>query len=133
MRTKPKATETLSLLFGLLLVLAGGCSTTPPTQQTVSILLASGFKEVPATTPARLAQLEALRSGKITAKQRGGKTWYVFPDAAHKKLYVGNPDQYQSYVQAFQDEQLSRGISRAGLVVEDEISTVIGADDPYGE
>jgi len=125
--------KTLSVIFSILLVLAGGCSTTQPTQQTVSMLLGSGFKEIAATTPTQLAQLTALPPGKITATKRGSKAWYVFPDADNKKLYVGNADQYQSYVQTYQDVQMSRGMARAGLVIGDEISVTLGAYGFYGD
>jgi hypothetical protein len=133
MRMKQKAVEMLSVLFALLLVLAGGCSTTSAVQQTVSVLVASGFREVPANTPARLAQLKTLHHDKIARIQRGGKTYYVFPDTAHQKLYVGNADQYQSYVNALQDAKLASGISRTPFVVEDAVSTVMGADDEFGQ
>jgi len=91
---------------GLLLVFATGCSTTKQTQQTESLLLASGFKIVAATTPAQQAHLQTLPPRKITATKRNGKIWYVYPDAAHQQLYVGNPAQYQTYRQYYQNEQL---------------------------
>ena len=35
----------------------------------------------------------------MTLVQKGGKTYYVFPDAAHNQAYVGGPTQYQAYQQ----------------------------------
>ena len=31
--------------------------------------------------------------------QKSGKTYYVFPDAAHNQAYVGGPNQYETYRQ----------------------------------
>ena len=31
--------------------------------------------------------------------QENGKTYYVFPDAAHNQAYVGGPTQYETYRQ----------------------------------
>ena len=33
----------------------------------------------------------------MTLVQKSGKTYYVFPDAAHNRAYVGGPKQYQAY------------------------------------
>ena len=105
---KPKTMKVLSLVAGMLLALATGCSTTKQTAHTEELLMSSGFKVVAATTPAQQTQLQTLRPGKITLVKRDGKTWYVYPDAAHQKLYVGNPTQYQNYRQALQDDRLVR-------------------------
>ncbi|MGO8837996.1 MAG: hypothetical protein ACLQAH_04655 [Limisphaerales bacterium] len=93
-------------IAGVLLAFATGCSTTKQTQQTENLLLASGFKLVAAATPAQQAHLQTLPPGKITVTKRNGKIWYVYPDAARRQLYVGNPGQYQTYRQYRQNEQL---------------------------
>ena len=35
----------------------------------------------------------------MTLVQKSGKTYYVFPDAAHNRAYVGGPKRYQAYKQ----------------------------------
>jgi hypothetical protein len=99
----------LVVAASMLLALATGCSTTKRTQHTVELLMSSGFKVVAATTPAQQTKLQTLRPGKITPVKRDGKTWYIYPDAAGRKLYVGNPTQYQNYRQALEDDRLVRG------------------------
>jgi len=94
-------------LVGELLALATGCSTPQPTPETHDRLLASSFKAMTASTPAQQAHLKTLLPGKITTVNRNGKTWYIFPDAAHNQIYVGNQNQYQSFRQSYQDAQLT--------------------------
>jgi hypothetical protein len=96
-------------LAGVLLAFLAGCSTTQQTQQTEDLLVSCGFKTVAAATPAQQAHLKTLPPGKISTVKRNGKTLYVFPDAAHSRIYVGNPSQYQSFQQAYQDAQLING------------------------
>jgi hypothetical protein len=69
--------------------------------------LGSGFKVVTPSTPEQQALLKKLRPGKFSVVNRKGRTWYVFPDLAHNQAYVGNADQYQSFQQSYQDEQLT--------------------------
>jgi hypothetical protein len=35
----------------------------------------------------------------VALVQKGGKTYYVFPDAANNRALVGGPKQYQAYQQ----------------------------------
>ena len=35
----------------------------------------------------------------MTVVQKDGKTYYIFPDAAHNLAYVGGPKEYQTYRQ----------------------------------
>jgi hypothetical protein len=90
-----------------LLAVAAGCVAPQPTPETRDVLLASDFKVVKATTPEQQVHLKQLPRGKITGVNRNGKTWYVFPDAARNQIFVGNPQQYQSFRQTYQDEQLT--------------------------
>ena len=39
--------------------------------------------------------------------QKNGKTYYVFPDAAHNQAYVGGPKQYQAYRQLRMKQKLA--------------------------
>src|SRR5213080_674841 len=80
-------------------VLAGCASTQTSTQNRESMLVASGFKVITPKTAAQQQKLQALPPGKVTMIQKGGKTYYVFPDPAHNRAYVGRPREYQAYQQ----------------------------------
>jgi hypothetical protein len=82
-----------------LLALSVGCATTTATQDTESMLVASGFKTVTPKTAAQQQKLQKLPPGKVAMIQKAGKTYYVFPDAADNQAYVGGPKQYQAYQQ----------------------------------
>ena len=79
-----------------LLALAVGCATTTATQDTESMLVAAGFKVVTPKTAEQSAKLKKLTPGTVAQITRGGKTYYVFPDAADNQAYVGGPKQYQT-------------------------------------
>jgi hypothetical protein len=89
--------------------LAADCVTPQPKPETQDILLGSGFRVVKAVTPAQRAHRKTLPGGRVTIVMREGRTWYVFPDAAHNRIYVGNSNQYQSFLLTYQDEQLTNG------------------------
>ena len=63
------------------------------------MLVASGFKMITPKTTAQQQKLQNLPLGKVTMIQKGGKTYYVFPDPAHNRAYVGRPREYQAYQQ----------------------------------
>src|SRR5262249_2597426 len=87
----------LALLGSLmLLTLAAGCASSPPAPDT-SQLAAAGFKVLVATTKQQQEHLQGLPPGRITAMQRTGAHFYVYPDAAANKLYVGTPREYAAY------------------------------------
>src|SRR5260370_9843475 len=78
-----------------LLALIAGCATTQTsTQSKESMLVASGFKTIPPKTAAQQQKLQTLPPGKIAMIKKAGKTYYVFPDAAHNQAYVGGPKEY---------------------------------------
>lgn len=87
-----------------LLFLAAGCATTKHTE---TFLAAAGFKVVAASTPQQEQKLKSLPPGKITTVQRNGKTYYVFPDAAHNRIYLGTSNEYQNYLQIVADNQIA--------------------------
>jgi hypothetical protein len=88
-----------------LLLLAGGCATTKHQE---SMLTFAGFKPVTATTPKQQQKLQALPPGKFSRIVRNGKTWYVYPEAAENRLYLGTKNEYQQYVQNAADAKISR-------------------------
>jgi hypothetical protein len=81
-----------------LLVLVLGCSSMQ-TQNKENLLIAAGFKVITPHTAAQQRKLQALPPDHVTLVQKGGKTYYVFPDAANNQAYVGGPKQYQAYKQ----------------------------------
>jgi hypothetical protein len=87
-----------------LLLLAAGCATTKHTE---TYLTAAGFKTVMVTTPKQEQKLKSLPPGKISTVQRNGKTYYVFPDVAHNRIYLGTPNEYQNYQQILADSKIA--------------------------
>jgi len=90
--------------FVIVLVLAAGCATTKHTE---SMLSAAGFKVVKVGTPQQEQKLKSLPPGKITTVQRNGKTYYVFPDVAHDRIYLGTLMEYQNYQQMVLDSKIA--------------------------
>ena len=82
-----------------LLVLTAGCTTTSSTQNKESMLVASGFKVITPKTAAQQQKLQQLPPGQMATINKNGRTYYIFPDAAHNQAYVGGPQEYQAYQQ----------------------------------
>jgi hypothetical protein len=82
-----------------LLALTVGCTTTSSTQNKESMLVASGFKVITPKTAAQQQKLQQIPPGHVAMVNRKGRTYYVFPDAAHNQAYVGGPKEYQAYQQ----------------------------------
>jgi hypothetical protein len=82
-----------------LLALTVGCSTTSSTQNKESMLVASGFKVITPKTAAQQQKLQQLPPGNVAMINKNGRTYYIFPDAAHNQAYVGGPQEYQAYQQ----------------------------------
>src|SRR6266513_5213354 len=80
-------------------LLVNCASTQTSTQNRESMLAASGFKTITPKTPAQQQKLQQLPPGKVTMIQKGGKTYYIFPDPANNRAYVGRPREYQAYQQ----------------------------------
>jgi len=53
--------------------------------------VASGFKTITPKTAAQKQKLQNLPPGKIAMIKKGGKTYYVYPDAPNNQAYVGGP------------------------------------------
>ena len=86
-----------------------GCATSQThVQNRESMLVASGFKVITPKTAAHQQKLQNLPPGKVTMIQKRGKTYYIFPDAAHNQAYVGGPKQYQAYQQLRAENKLSK-------------------------
>src|SRR5947208_1076500 len=92
-----------------LLTLIVGCATTQTsTQNRESMLVASGFKTITPKTAAQQQKLQNLPPGKIAMINKKGKTYYIFPDAAHNQAYVGGPKEYQAYQQLRTENKLAK-------------------------
>jgi hypothetical protein len=78
-----------------------GCASTPPSPPPPDegALSAAGFKVVTATTPLQQEHLRTLTPGQLTAMERNGTPFYVYPDAAKNQIYVGTQKEYQAYRQ----------------------------------
>jgi hypothetical protein len=90
-------------------VLSVGCATTQTTTQNrESMLVAAGFKVITPKTTAQKQKLQNLPPGKVTMIQKGGKTYYIFPDPANNQAYLGGPKQYGQYQQLRADNKLAK-------------------------
>jgi hypothetical protein len=86
-----------------------GCGTMQTsTQNKESMLVASGFKVITPKTPAQQQKLQKLPPGKVTMIQKRGKTYYVFPDPANNRAYIGRPKEYQAYQQLRAEKKLGK-------------------------
>jgi hypothetical protein len=93
----------------LYLVAAAGC--TDPSQKVMNkedLLIASGFKFVPANTPQRQMAFRQLTPHKFVRQVRGDKVIYVYPDPTICVcLYVGGPKAYAAYRSRVFDKQIA--------------------------
>ena len=62
------------------------------------MLIAEGFKTITPKTTAEQQKLQALPPGHLAQITENDQTFYVFPDAANNRAFVGGPDQYQALV-----------------------------------
>ena len=80
------------------LVAVAGCASAPqPPPVDEAQLSAAGFKIVEAKTPQQQGHVKSLPPGQITEWQRTGVHYFVYPDAAHNRIYVGTPKEYAAY------------------------------------
>jgi hypothetical protein len=101
---EPRIMKQIRLSFNMisviaLLALTVGCATTASTQNKESMLVASGFKTITPKTATQQQKLQQLPPDKMAVVNRNGRTYYIFPDAAHNQAYVGGPQEYQAYQQ----------------------------------
>lgn len=83
--------------------------------------MAAGFKVITPSTPEQTAKLKTLAAHKVSQVQKNGKTYYVFPDAAHNQAYVGNPSQYQAYQQLRLERQEAKENLEAAVMNKDAV------------
>ena len=88
----PRLTRSLLLIPALLILTA--CSNVSEKR---TLLASAGFRTIPATTPAQIEKLHAIKSSKVIPMNGKRGTVYVFADKAKNSLIVGSPAQYQQY------------------------------------
>src|SRR5215813_9932971 len=110
----------LSTVVGACAALLVGCATTQAaTQNRENMLVASGFNVITPKTAAQQQKLQNLPPGKVTMIQKAGKTYYIFPDPAHKLAYVGGTKQYRQYQQLRTDNRLAKESLESADVYQD--------------
>ena len=100
--------RTINLAVIALVSLLGACATTA-SPRAENVLLSAGFKAKVATTDKQRQELQALPEGKISAVRQKGKTFYIYPDAPHNQIYVGNKAQYRAYKNLVAQQPTSGG------------------------
>ena len=122
MKSFPALVQSLALLAAVAFL--PGCMSNAQFES--SELTTAGFKAVTATTPAQQAHLKALPQGKISKVPRNGHTYFVYPDASNKTLYVGRQAQYN----VFQKNQAA-SIREDQSIMEDQ-NAFVGNDAYLG-
>jgi hypothetical protein len=96
---KRKRVSALGIMGVVAMVLAG-CQAieNEEAQSTEQVLAAAGFQMKEATTPAQLANLQAMTQRKVVIHQQDGQPRYVYADAQDCKcVYVGDQRNYDEY------------------------------------
>jgi hypothetical protein len=75
-----------------------GCASSN-TQSKENLLVTAGFKTFPADTPAKQKLLNSLPAGQISAMQRKGRTYFIYPELASNVALVGTQKEYTAYGQ----------------------------------
>jgi hypothetical protein len=78
--------------------LVGCAGMPPPPAPDTNALTAAGFKVYVAQTQEQREHLQSLVPGRLTELQRTGVQYFVYPDAAHDRIYVGRGAQYTAYL-----------------------------------
>ncbi len=97
---KPSHTNIVLGAFALAALVActAAPSAPPPQPQAENLLAAAGFKTIVASTDKQLQMLPTLPAGQVTVVTQTGKNYFVYPDAAKNRIYVGTEKEYQAYM-----------------------------------
>lgn len=123
--------------IAVIVLAVSGAGTTQPLTDERSQLLAAGFKVVPATTRQQQEHLQTLPPGQVTAWQRTGKLFFVYPDTSRNQLYVGTQKEYAAFRRLVPDKGSLAAQQAADLESynkQDEVmrkSTARDLSDPY--
>ncbi len=108
------------LVVVLVAILAVGCASNNLLDKE-NAATGAGFKIITPAKPEQLALLQKLPPDKVTPITYGGKPYYILPDLANNRAYVGGPRQYQAYKQFRQKQQMN---SENYLAPPDSVRTV---------
>jgi hypothetical protein len=125
----------VALVCTALVALPTGCATSKEKQaiqQTENMLMASGFKVIPATTPDQQQQLKTLPAGRVSAVRRKGQAYFVYPVHARNVLYVGKNAQYLAYQQLAQQAHVEVLVHQEDQAI-DRSLTSPGWEAPWGD
>lgn len=106
-----------SVFAAVLIAVGSGCAST---KQTEDLLTAAGFKARPATTAAQQTQLKSLPTHKVSTIEKGGKKYYVYPDAAKNVIYVGDSAQYEQYQKLRKQQQWAEEQANPAVQLQDD-------------
>jgi hypothetical protein len=104
-RTLPRVVIALLVLA----VLVAGCVSGRAVRQKETLLVAVGFRAIPAITPEQQWLIKSLPADKVSAITRRGKVYFVYPDHFRQTLYVGHDAEYLDYTRRAQGEGLESG------------------------
>ena len=93
----------------VLTVLAAGCVSDKTVRRKETLLVAVGFRAIPALTPEQRWLMKSLPADKVSAITRHGKVYFVYPDHFRTTLYVGHEAEYLDYARRAQGEGLEAG------------------------
>lgn len=115
--SKRRATDIVLAITGAALVLVS-CQAieNEAAQDTEQLLAAAGFHMKEATTPAQLANLQALTQRKIVIQEQDGQARYVYADAEDCKcVYVGSERNYDEYQKLSVEQEIAEDNADAPL------------------
>ena len=83
----------------LLLIFASSCASTSASNPTSkqNLAIAAGFKMMTPSTPDQRALLTSLPPNKVSSITYHGKPYFVLPDVANNRAWVGGPQEYNAY------------------------------------
>jgi hypothetical protein len=115
-----KSLYQLAIAVGAALVAAACANTGGPTSQKDDMLLSAGFVSKKADATARMAGLKSLPPHQFVARNRNGRTVYLYADpTVCGCVYVGDQNAYDQYRiaarQTATDEQIRAILSTAPL------------------
>jgi hypothetical protein len=67
----------------------------------------AGFKIITPAKAEQMALLQKLPADKVTPITYGGKPYYILPDLANNRAYIGGPKQYQDYKRCRQKQKMN--------------------------
>ncbi len=115
------------MLFAMLVIMTLGCAAVKnsETQSTEEMLVAAGFKMVPAENEQQMAKLNSLTPNKIEYSIRYNKPLYWYADPENCKcVYTGDADAYQRYEKMLYESNLANTEQQTAIMNEDAAMNV---------